>query len=121
MTTTSSFSVVAQPGYVQLVIGSDAGTRGAKSACRQFAQVCREESATRALILLAAPGPAAEQLGDQLPLAMEAFSAGFRLAVVARRPVSKAVAATLANRGAGRGAIAKAFPSEHRAAVWLMN
>lgn len=116
----STFDVVAQPGYVQLVVGAEAGMRNAKAACRQLAKVCREECAKGALILLLAAGPAAAEMTDELWRATEAFSPGFRLAVVSRCPGSTPIAAALAEKGAGCGAVAKVFPSEHRAAVWLM-
>jgi hypothetical protein len=52
---------------------------------------------------------------------MQALSPGFRLAVVSSCPAAAPLAATLADKGAACGAVAKVFPSEHRAAVWLMS
>jgi hypothetical protein len=112
---------VAQPGYVQLVIGAEAGLRGAKAACRQLAKICREECVNGALVLFLAAGPAVAQLQDHLPLAMQALSPGFRLAVVSSCPAAAPLAAALADKGTACGAVAKVFPSEHRAAAWLMS
>lgn len=104
-------TVVTQPGYVRLALDSHERLR-VRAACRRFAAFCREESASRGLIVA---GTAPEW--DE---ALAASGAGFRLAVVARGPSSTDVAREASSAGSRRSVIVKVFRSEHQAAAWLM-
>lgn len=111
-------SAAAQPGYVRLVL-SEHDPRNVPAACLRFAQLCREESATRGMIVAISPAEGGG-LQEDLDAAVACAGAGFRLAVVARGAGCTAIARSAAAAAARRRAAAKTFKSEHQAAAWLM-
>lgn len=106
---------VAHPGYVRLILGPDDAPRDARAAGRRFAKLCREEDASRGLIVA---GTAAA--GVDWDDALAASGAGFRLALVVRGSESAHVARAAFSAASRRSAVARLFKSEHRAAAWLM-
>lgn len=110
--------VAAHPGYVRLVL--PARDAQARAACREFSYLCREESASRGLIVARYSDSGPRELEAQIALATREVSPGFRLGLVVQGSAAASIAqiaALIANR---RKAKARAFPSEHRAAAWLM-
>jgi len=108
-------NATAQPGYVRLVLDAEDTPRVARAAGRRFALLCREEDASRGLIVA---GDAGSDVDWEDALA--ASRPGFRLAVVARGQGAGQIARTAASLASRRGAAARVFKSEHQAAAWLM-
>lgn len=112
---------VAHPGYVRLVLQWDSGPAHARAACRKFASLCREENASRGLIVAESSGALIAVLEDALEAATGGMGRRFKLAVVARGSAAGIISKTAASIAARRKAIAKVFSSEHQAAGWLMS
>lgn len=111
----------SQPGYVRLVMRWDGAPARARAACRQFASLCREEGASRGLIVAESSDGMAAGFEDGLEAATAALRRGFKLAVVARGPAAGSISRTAAAIAARRRVTAKVFSSEHQAAGWLMS
>jgi hypothetical protein len=61
-----------------------------------------------------------DELESQMALATRGVAAGFRLALVAQGAAGASLRRIVGSTAARRGAMSRAFPSEHRAAAWLM-
>ena len=110
--------VAAHPGYVRFVLRCDEA--GAASACRSFADLCRKESARRALILAHSADARPQAVASHLSAAARALAPGFRLAVVAHGSGARHLSRTAAAAAAQASGKAQLFRSEHQAAAWLM-
>lgn len=111
--------VAAHPGYVRLVLPPEDAQ--ARSACRQFSELCGEESANRGLIVAQSSSSNPGELEHQIALATGAVCAGFRLAVVAQGKHASRISRIATATAARRRARARIFSSEHQAAAWLMS
>ena len=111
---------VAQPGYVRLVLSADDGPGHLRAACRKFASLCREEHASRGLIVAESSHVTSAEVADGFEAATAAVGRGFKLAVVVRGSTSARISQTVASIAARRRAVAKTFTSEHQAAGWVM-
>jgi hypothetical protein len=111
--------VAAQPGYVRLVLPVHAAH--ARSACRRFSSLCREEAASRGLILAPSSDWTREELEKHIGLATREMTLGFRLAVVVQGSAAASVSEIATSVAARRKARTKIFWSEHHAAAWLMS
>lgn len=112
-------AVAAHPGYVRLVLLPQRAQ--ARSACRRFSELCREESTKRGLILARSSNSDPVELKDQISLATLAVSQGFKLAVVAQGTDAAYISRLATSSASRRSARAKVFSSEHQAAAWLMS
>lgn len=112
---------MAYPGYVRLVLRGNDGPARTRAACRRFAVLCREESASRGLIVAESSRATAQELDEGFELATAALSRGFKLAIVAHGPACRRICSTAASMAARRRATARIFTSEHEAAAWLMS
>jgi hypothetical protein len=110
--------VSAHPGYVRLALRCD--DVGALRACRLFAELCREESAQRALILARSSGANGGKLESQVALAAGGLAPGFKLALVAAGSDAALIARAVSSTAGRLSGKAAAFRSEHHAAAWLM-
>lgn len=111
--------VAAQPGYVRLVLPPR--DPQARAACREFSNLCREESASRGLIVARFSGSNPLELETQMTLATREVSPGFRLGLVVQGSAATSIAHIATAIASRRKAKARIFPSEHRAAAWLMS
>src|SRR4051794_17354211 len=110
--------VAAHPGYVRFVLRCDEA--GAANACRSFADLCRKESARRALILAHSSDAPPQALESQLSTAARALPRGFRPAVAAHATGPPHLPRTATAAAAQASGKAQLFRSEHQAAAWLM-
>src|SRR4051812_48292748 len=110
--------VAAHPGYVRLVLRCDQA--GVANACRSFADLCRKESARRALILADSSDGHPQAVDNHISVAARALAPGFRLAVVAHGRGARHLSRTAAAAAARASGKAQIFRSEHQAAAWLM-
>ena len=111
----------AHPGYVRLVLRWDDGAARARIACRRFASLCRDEDASRGLIVAESFPATDADFEKAFETAAAAVRPGFKLAVVARGTASRRIAKSAASIAARRRATTRLFSSEHHAAGWLMS
>jgi hypothetical protein len=110
--------LASHPGYVRLVLRCDEA--GAASACRSFADLCRKESARRALILADSSDARPQTVESHISAAARALTPGFRLAVVAHGKGARHLSRTAAAAAAKASGTAQVFRSENQAAAWLI-
>jgi hypothetical protein len=110
--------LASHPGYVRLVLRCDEA--GAANACRSFADLCRKESARRALILAHSSDAPSQAVASQISAAARALAPGFRLAVIAHGSGARDLSRTAAAAAAEASGTAQVFRSENQAAAWLM-
>jgi phosphotransferase system HPr-like phosphotransfer protein len=114
----SRAAIAAHPGYVRLVLPTQHAH--ARAACRKFSQLCQEEDARGGLILTRSSDADPAELESQMALATRGVLPGFKLAIVAQGTDAASIRRIVGATAARRRAKAKAFPSEHRAAAWLI-
>ena len=113
-----SASVAAHPGYVRLVLPGE--HHRACAACRRFAQLCSQESPRGGLILARSSDSDPAERESQIALATRGVPPGFRLALVAQGSDATRLRRIVGAIAARCRASAMIFPSEHRAAAWLL-
>ncbi len=111
--------IATQPGYVRLVLPPR--DPQARAACRRFSDLCREEGANCGLIVARFSGSGPVELESHIALAMREVSPRFRLGFVAQGTGASCIGRIAASLTHRRGAEVRVFPSEHRAAAWLMS